>query len=126
MIERNLVAEEEGFVGGHRLDHLRRQRLCRSSLHLLDQFGDSRQPDPSCQGNQSAFDQVLLVGRQIQSGALFQELAQEFIVWLCHDRSPANNRTNFGAMSPSGRTAAQMPVLAATPSIPQTTLEASS
>jgi len=41
MIERNLVAEEEGLVGGHCLDYFRRQRFGVGALHLLDQFGDA-------------------------------------------------------------------------------------
>ena len=45
MIERNLVAEEERLVGGHRLDHLRRQRLG-AALHLLHEFGECREGRP--------------------------------------------------------------------------------
>src|SRR5712664_1776781 len=125
MIERNLVAKKEGFVGGHCLDHLRRQRLG-ASLHLRNEFGDSGQANPSRERDQSAFDQILLVGRQVQSGALFQKLTQKLIVQRRHERSPAKTRTSFDAIWLSGRMAAQMPACAAAPGIPQTTLEASS
>ena len=79
MVERNLVAEEERLVGGHRLDHFRRQRA-RSAPHLLDEFGNARQAGLARQRQQSAFDQILLVGRQIEPGALFQKLTQILIV----------------------------------------------
>ena len=50
------------------------------------------------QRDQPAFDQILLVGGQIEAGALFQQLAQILIVKRRHERSPANNRTSFGAI----------------------------
>ncbi len=90
VIERNLVAEKEGLVGGHRLDHLRCQRVG-STLNFLHELGDSGEPDPSRQRDQSAFNQILLVGRQVQTGSLFQELTQELIVQRRHERSPENN-----------------------------------
>jgi hypothetical protein len=97
MIERNLVAEEKRLVGGHRFDHLQGQRLG-PAPYFLDQFGDAGEADPSRQRGQSAFDQILLVGGQIQAGSLFQQLAQELIIHWCHERSPENNRTSFGAI----------------------------
>ena len=79
MVEWNLVAEEERLVGGHRLDHLRRQRLG-VALHLGDEFGNSRQAGLARERQQPAFDQILLVGGQIEPGALFQKLTQILIV----------------------------------------------
>src|SRR6202035_269095 len=125
MIERNLVAEEKGLVGGHRLDHFRRDRLG-AGLDLRHQLGDPRQSLLSRQRDQPAFDQILLVGGQVETGTLLQELAQKFVVQRRHERSPANSRTSFGAIWLSGRMAAQMPAFAAAPGIPHTTLEASS
>jgi hypothetical protein len=40
MFERGLVAKEEGFVGGHRLDDLNDQRS-RAVLHLLHKVADA-------------------------------------------------------------------------------------
>ena len=97
MIERHLVAEEEGLVGGHRLDHFRRQRVG-AALHLLDQFGNAGKAGLARQRHQPAFDQILLVGGQVQPGTLFQKLAQILIVLRRHERSPENNRTSFGAI----------------------------
>jgi hypothetical protein len=79
MVERNLVAEEERLVGGHRLDHLRRQRLG-AALHLRDQFRNSRHAGLARDRQQPAFDQILLVGGQVEPGALFQKLTQILIV----------------------------------------------
>ena len=54
--------------------------------------------DLARQRHQPAFDQILLVGGQVESGALFQKLAQILIVRRRHERSPENNRTSFGAI----------------------------
>src|SRR6185437_11327265 len=125
VIERHLVAEEERLVGGHRLDHVGCQRLS-AVLQLLHQLRQSRQAGLARQRDQPAFDQILLVRREIEAGALLQQLAQELVIERRHDRSPAKKRTSFGAIWLSGRTAAQMPALAAAPGMPQTTLVASS
>src|SRR5204863_10144285 len=97
MIEWNLVAEKEGFVGGHRLDHLGGERIG-ASFYFPNQFGDSRQADPSRQRDQPTFDQVLLVRGQVEARALLQQLTQKLIVQRCHDRSPENTRTSFPAI----------------------------
>ena len=52
--------------------------------------GDRQQP---------ALDQILLVGRQHEAGALLQQLAEIVVVERRHDRSPRNRRTIFGAIS---------------------------
>ena len=102
MVEGNLVAEEEGLVGGHRLDHFGGHRV-RAALQLLHQFGDAGQTGLARQGQQPALDQILLVGRQVETGTLLQELAQELVVHEVHERSPENRRTSFGAIWLSGR-----------------------
>src|SRR4029450_8237782 len=71
-------------------------------------------------------DQVLLVGGEIEAGALFQELAQILVVNRRHARSPANRRLTLAPIWLSGRIAAQMPALAAAPGMAPTPLEASS
>lgn len=62
MIERRLVAEEEGLVGGHGLDHFRNQRLGGSRLHLLNELADARKASLARERHQPALDQILLVG----------------------------------------------------------------
>ncbi len=69
MIERQLVAKEEGFVGGHRLGD-RGNQIFRAELHLLDQVADAGESEPSGDRDQSAFNQILLVGRQIEAGTV--------------------------------------------------------
>src|SRR6202030_223723 len=114
MGERDLVTEEEGLVGGHAFDHLRCQHLG-PGPHLLHEFGNPGEPNPARQRHQPALDQILLVGGEIETRTLLQELTQELIVRERHDRSPENNRTSFGAIWLSGRMAAQMPALAGAP-----------
>ena len=97
VIERDLVAEEERLVGGHRLDHFGRQRGG-AALHLLGEFGNAAKARLARQRHQPALDQILLVGGEIEAGTLFQKLTQILIVLGRHDRSPENNRTSFGAI----------------------------
>src|ERR1700741_1905012 len=125
MIEGNLVAKEEGFVGGHRLHHILDQRLP-AALRLLHEIRDSGKADAPRQRQQPAFHEILLVGREVETGTLLQQPAQEIVVRRRHERSPANRRTILGAIWFSGRMAEQMPALAAAPGMPQTTLVASS
>ncbi len=83
VIERNLVAKKEGFVGGHRLDHLGCERRG-STLHLLHEFADAGQTYFSRKRKQPAFDQILLVGRQIQAGTILEKFAQVFVIGRGH------------------------------------------
>ena len=62
------------------------------------EFGDPGEAPPSRQRDQPAFDQILLVGGQVQSGTLSQKLTQKLIFQRRHERSPENNRTSFGAI----------------------------
>jgi len=79
MIERNLVAEEERLVRGHRFDHVRDQGVG-AVLHFLDQLGNSAEPGPAGKRNEPAFNQILLVGGEVETGTLSQELTQILIV----------------------------------------------
>src|SRR3954470_1016398 len=125
MIERDLVAEEEGLVGGHRLGDVDGQGLG-AGLDLLHQLADACEAVAARQRHQPALHQILLVGGQIEAGALAQQLAQIFVVERAHDRTPANSWISFGAIWPSGSTAAQIPACVAAPGMPHTTLDASS
>src|SRR5262249_18387300 len=89
MIERNLVAKEEGLVGGHGFDHAGRQRA-RSTLQLLHEFADAGQPGLACERREAALDQILLVCGQVETGMIPEELAQIFIVGRSHGRPLAN------------------------------------
>ena len=97
MIERNLVAEKERLVGRHRLDDIYRQRVG-PALHFLHEFADADQAGLARQRDQPALHQILLVGGQIEAGTLFQQLAQILVFQRRHDRTPANNWINFGAI----------------------------
>ena len=98
MLERNLVAEEERLVGGHRLDHLDRERLGVRALQLLHQLAQAGEAGPARDRQQPALDQILLVGRQHEAGALLQQLAEIVVFERRHGRPPANRRTIFGAI----------------------------
>ncbi|MNE65998.1 hypothetical protein D3C80_1615250 [compost metagenome] len=70
---------------------------------------------------QPAFQQVVLVRRQHEAGAIQHQLAKPLI-----DGGHAQARRIQGAIWVSGRTASARPVFAAAPGMPQTTLVASS
>src|ERR1043165_1075854 len=125
MIERHLVAIEERLVGRHRLDDLDDQPLI-VGLELADQLGERRDAGLARERGQAALHQILLVGRENEAGAIFQELAEVVVIGRCHDFSPPNSRTIFGPIWSSGSTAEQTPACAAAPGMPQTTLVASS
>jgi hypothetical protein len=92
--ERNLVAKKERLVGGHGLDHLGGKRGG-SVLHFLHEFADAGQTGFPRKRKQPAFDQILLVGRQIETGLALQKLAQIFIVKRGHGRPlEANGRSS--------------------------------
>ncbi|MFK4571956.1 hypothetical protein ABIF94_003392 [Bradyrhizobium ottawaense] len=67
MIERDLVAEEEGLVGGHGFDHVGDHRA-RAALQLLHEFADAGESGLAGQRQQAAFDQILLVCGKIETG----------------------------------------------------------
>ncbi len=98
MIERDLVAEEERLVGRHRLDHVDDQRARWRPLSFCTSSPSDARPALRASGSQPAFDQILLVGRQHEAGALLQELAEIVVVERRHDLSPLNSRTIFGAI----------------------------
>ena len=84
VIERHLVAKEEGLVGGHGFDHLG-DKGCRPALHLLHEFADAGEAAFARQRKQAAFDQILLVCGQVETGMILQELTQILIVWRGHE-----------------------------------------
>ena len=75
IFERGLVAEEERLVGGHRLDHFDGERLRVRAVKVRHQFGEPGKAGLARQRQQPALDQVLLVARQIESGAILQKFA---------------------------------------------------
>jgi hypothetical protein len=98
MLERRLVAKEQRLVGRHRLDHIGHQRAVRREFEPGDQIAQAGKPDLARHRQQAAFDQILLVGGQHETGALFEGLAQEIVIERRHERSPENRRTIFGAI----------------------------
>ena len=127
MLERPCIAEEQGLVGGHRLDHLAHQRARfpaaaapppgRVSPAIPCACGDRRQP---------VLEQVVLVRPTTMPER-------------CRTRAPRNSRSTgvirrflilasdstVAAMRCSGSTAQQSPAVATAPGMPQTTLVAS-
>src|SRR5262249_55426310 len=125
LLERDLVAEEKGLVGGHCLDHFGNERLGRGA-QSLHQGGKAGEPGLAGNGKQPAFHEILLAGGKREAGALLEHPAQELVVGGSHDEAPVKSSSSFGAMRSSGSTAAQRPARATAPGIPQTTLLASS
>jgi hypothetical protein len=80
MIERHLVAQEEGLVGGHRFDHLDEELTCARHFELLNKFAQGRDPALARKGKQPAFDQVFLVGGKDEAGALLKQATQIIVV----------------------------------------------
>jgi hypothetical protein len=83
MFERNLVAEKERLVGGHGFNHLGIEGR-RSALHFLHEIADAGQAGSACQRKQAALNQILLVGRQIETGMVLEILTQVLVVGRCH------------------------------------------
>ena len=49
-------------------------------------------------GIEPALDQILLVDGQIEAGTLLQQFTQILVLQRRHERTPANNWINFGAI----------------------------
>src|SRR5439155_421553 len=126
MLERRLVAEEEGFVGRHRFDDLDDQRLGGRSLEPRDQAREIEQPGLACNRQQPTFDEIVFLGRQHEAGARFQELAEIVVIGGRHGFAPRKARTTLGPIWSSGSTAEHTPASTAEPGMPQITLVASS
>ena len=96
-------------------------------LQLGHQVGQIEQPGPARDRQQPALDQIVLVGRQHEAGALLQELAQIVVIVRASRRGPQEQprrpsaRSDRAAAPPSTRRPAT-----AAPGMPQTTLVASS
>ena len=103
MVERQLVAEEEGFIGGHGFDHLGDERRRRLAAQPLDQLTQRLHAMAARHRHQPAFGEVLLLGSQHQAGALPQQPAQIVEVLWGHTRSPANRRLSLPAISGNGQ-----------------------
>src|SRR5258708_1610364 len=126
MLERHLVAEEERLVCRHGLDHFDNERLGGGAPEPGDEASKIEQPFAARDRQKPALDQIMLLGRQHETGARLQELAQIVVVLWRHERAPKNRRESFGAICSSGSTAEQTPAATAAPGMPQTTLVASS
>ena len=111
MIERYLVAEEKGLVGGHRLDHLGAEWRGRPIFQPLDQLVERAHAVAARHRQEPAFGEILLLDRQHETGALAQELAQIVEVLRGHERSPVNRRVSLPAISGNGSTAEHRPAL---------------
>src|SRR5581483_5819866 len=126
MIERQLVAEEQRFVGRHGLDHTHDQAFVPAVAQLLDQRGKPNDSGATRHRQKPALRQILFVVAEDEPGPLLEEPAQIFIIVRRHWRSPQNRRVILPAIRSSGSTAEQIPACTAEPGIPQMTLVASS
>src|SRR6516162_25088 len=126
IVERDLVAEEERLVGGHRLDYGGHQRPVLAGAQRLYEIAEAREVRLARDRKEPAFNQVLLVGREHETRALLQAAPQIVVIERGHGRTPANSRNIFGAISGSGNTAEHRPACATERGMPQTTQVASS
>ena len=76
MLERLVVAEEEALVGGHRLDHLARQRIAAWRAQPVGQRGQIAQLLALQDRCEPGLQQIELVGTDHQAGAALQQVAK--------------------------------------------------
>ena len=98
MLEWQLIAEKERLVGGHGFDHSGHKPTVPRQPQRDDELAEVGEAGFAGHRQQPAFDQILLVGGQVEAGAFLQKTAQKIIVQWRHERSPANTRTSFGAI----------------------------
>src|SRR6185437_15526141 len=77
-------------------------------------------------GQEPAFQEIALVGREREPRPLFQKLAQILEIKRTHPPSPLNRLTIFGPIASSGSTSDGTPACTTAPGMPHTTLVASS
>ena len=99
---------------------------CAAEHERAHQIAETGEAGLARDRQQPAFDQILLVGRQHEAGALLEAAAQIIVIERRHARPPENSRMIFGAISSSGSTAEHKPACATERGMPQTTLVASS
>ena len=126
ILERQLVAKEERFVGHHGFDDGRHQRLGVAALERSHQTAEAAEAGLAGDRQQAALDQILLVGGEDEARALLEAFAQKIVVERRHERSPQNRLLTFAAMRSSGSTAEHKPACATDRGMPHTTLVASS
>jgi len=98
MFEGDFVTEEKRLIGCHCLDHLLGERFRIRSPYPVNQLGNTRESRPAGYREKSALDQIFLVGREHETGALPQKSAQVIVVGSDHRRPPQNRRTIFDAI----------------------------
>src|SRR5262249_32945050 len=76
MIERDLVAKEEGLVRGHGFNDAGRERARSQALQLVHKLADAGQAGLARERHEAAFDQILLVCGQVETGMIPEELTQ--------------------------------------------------
>ena len=70
MLEGNFVTKEEGFVGRHCLDNLLRERLGICTPSCRTSSPRTRRPARRATGKKTALDQIFLILRKHESGAI--------------------------------------------------------
>src|SRR6185437_11717107 len=84
LLERLDVAEEEGFVGGHRLDNDADEVVVRALAESHDELVERLHVALARHGKQAAFEQIGLVARQDQTRAVLEQPAKEFEIVAGH------------------------------------------
>ena len=84
LVERPRVAEEEGFIGRHRLDDVEFERRARTCTELRGHIVDRGQTVLAGHRTQPAFEQVGLVLTQHETGAVAQKRREEIEIGLVH------------------------------------------
>ncbi len=125
-VERRAVAEEEGLVGGHRLDDRLVDRRIARELQGPDEVAQRREAEAPADGREAALDEVAFLRRQREAGPLLEVGPQIIEFDVGHATCPVIKVRSAGPISGSGRMAWASPALATLPGMPQTVLVASS
>src|SRR5690606_32706600 len=121
-LERPSVAKEKRFIRRHGIDDLVQHRFVPCPPDFLDELADAVDATPPCDWRQAALNQIALLRRQHEAGALIEHLLQIVELGGIHFPSPPAIRMIAGPICCSGRISLHRPACATAPGIPQTTL----
>ena len=124
LLERLDVAEEEGFVGGHRLDDVAHQRRVVALAQRRHQARHRRMAVLLRHRRELAFEEVGFLLGDGEARPLLEDARQKREIVAVHAAPRDATDATSGPISSSGRIAAQSPAAATAPGIPHTTLVA--
>src|SRR3546814_406674 len=120
------VAEEEGLVRDHRLDHLADEGRPRVLHQVANEPVDRAAVQAAGDRGEAALDQVGLVRRQDEAALPADQPRDEVEFLRRHRSAPPAIRASRGPISDIPTISLQIPARATAPGMPQTTLVASS